>query len=376
MHSEASEQQIDDQRCETGESRPNRSTIGLAVAGLVRLALLGAALAGGAALVLPAAWTTDPSDESKVRALAGFVVLCCEVFAFHGGLALLAVGLAAVFVRPRWIAGCILLLGAVHAGHGLLATGRAIVTGKPPAIASGDSAETTLTVLSQNLLYSRARLEALAEIVKAERPDVIVLQEVITDRADEILARFGDSYPHVVHPATHRWGGMLLSGVPLVEVPEPFTGDPDWRIDQPVGVVEIAGARIAVVGVHLPAPNSIDQLVAGPRMTASFAEWVRERSASMPVVMAGDFNAPLWTSRTAPLREIGVRRAHDAAGAGRGSTWPSHRAWLRAVPGIRLDQAAWVDGPDTGLACVDSRVLGPTGSDHRPIVATFRVTAP
>jgi endonuclease/exonuclease/phosphatase (EEP) superfamily protein YafD len=160
---------------------------------------------------------------------------------------------------------------------------------------------------------------------------------------------------------------MLLSRHPFVERPELLVGDPEWRIDQPIGVIAFDGAPCALMSVHLPAPNSVGQLVAGPRMTARLADWVETQATDgRAAVLAGDFNAPLWTERMSSLRTAGVRSAHAESGGGRGATWPS-KSPLRYAPGIRLDHAGFVGG----LACVESRVLGATGSDHRPILARF-----
>ncbi len=327
---------------------------------LIDAGLRLAVSAGLLALAIPFFWAVDPSSDSRVRAIAGFGVLLCEVFAFHGGLALGALALGAVVCR-RWRSAVFLaVLGGVHAGPGLVACVL------PPRAVAIDDGTPTLTILSHNLLFSSASLEAFESVVDRERPDAIMLQEVVGEQAREILERFGDDYPHIVWPNTHRWGGMALSRMPFIETPDPIPGEEAWPIDQPVGVIEFEGGPVTLVGIHLPAPNSLGQLVAGPRMTARLADWIEARPGTS-MVLAGDFNAPLWTTRMTSLRDAGLAEAHRAAGGGRGSTWPSHHAALRFIPGIRLDQAAFTGD----LRCIESRVLGPTGSDHRPILARF-----
>lgn len=366
----------------------NRSALhgvlGLAVLWLLRLVCAMAGLAGVVVLVLPHLWATDPASDSEVRALAGFVVLCCEVFAFHGGLALLAFAVLVAIVgvarglwgragrrrgsgrrRSVWrdtgIVGGLALIGIANAGPGLVRSARA----PSPELVRGQVSAPTFTVLSHNLLFSSAGLDRLATLVERERPDAIMLQEVVGERAHEILCRFADEYPYVVWPNTHRWGAMLLSTHPFIETPAPLPGQDKWRIDQPIGIIEFDGASVALMSVHLPAPNRLGQLVAGPQMTDRLAGWIEDRPG-MRVILAGDFNAPLWTTRMAPLREAGIRSAHAAVGGGRGATWPA-RTPLRHAPGIRLDQAGFTGD----LRCIESRVLEPTGSDHRPILARF-----
>jgi endonuclease/exonuclease/phosphatase (EEP) superfamily protein YafD len=345
-------------RCPGDAGDVSTRASGGAVRRVFCLCLALAVLAGVVALVGPRVWSADPAGDSRAWALAGFAALLCEVFAFHGGLVLALIGGMSVLARERRLGAVILTLAGVHAGPGLLA----MLT--PPPAAAVPPGE-TLTVLSHNLLFSSASLDALGTIVDRERPDVILLQEVVTDRAGEVFDRFVGDYPHIVWPASHRWGSALLSRRPFVEAPDPVPGVEAWPIDQPVGVIDFDGLPVTVVGVHLPAPNSVDQLIAGPAMTADLAAWIDAR-ADETMILAGDFNAPLWTSRMAALRQSGLARAHDAAGGGRGATWPA-RTPLRFAPGIRLDQVAFRGS----LRCVESRVLEPTGSDHRPVLARF-----
>ena len=335
----------------------------LATRPLLRFAVWAAVASGVLAWLIPTLWVSDPLSGSETRALAGFGVLLLEVFAFHGGLALLAIAPVALLARRRFAAVALLVLAAVHSGPGFAAALRS-----PAPIPTENP---VLTVLSHNLLFSSASLDDLAAIVEAEQPDVIMLQEVVAARGHEILTRFSGEYPHHVWPATHRWGAVLLSRTPFMDR-EIVPGQAAWPIDQPAGVIEFSGTTITVMSVHLPAPNRLDQLVAGPQMSSRLAGWIGDRQAADPgaaMVLAGDFNAPLWASRMAVLRDAGLAGAHGAAGTGRGGTWPAHRG-LGIVPGIRLDQAASV-GP---LRCVESRVLGSTGSDHRPILVRYART--
>lgn len=330
------------------------------------LAVRGLIAAGSVVLVVPTVWTDDPASTSVVRAWAGFAVLLMEVFAFHGGVALLALG-AALLLMKRWSsAGALLVLGAALAGPGLAecaVTERERVSPDAPG----------LTVLASNLLFTTADLDSLLAEVRSESPDVILLQEVMPRRGDEIRRRFASTHPHAVGPTPGRWGTMILSRLPI-EAVEPITGTEPWSIGQAAGLVRVAdgesGHDVLVVSTHLPSPTRVGNFVAGVRMAGTVAEWV-ERVRTGPgapdaVILAGDFNAPLWTTRLTPLRDAGLIEAHAAVGGGRGSTWPA-RTPLRFAPGIRLDQAAAVGaGRWSG-----SRVLGPIGSDHRPIVARY-----
>lgn len=320
-----------------------------------------AAAAGLVAIILPAIWTDDPGRVSRAGALLGFAVLLLEVFSFHGGLVLLAASLPAFILKHRVNGGLLALLGLLLAGPGLVSNLRI-----PPI--PGDTER--FTVISYNMLFSSADLTMIETIAVRERPDVIVLQEVVGVRAHEVRERFEDTHPHVAGPDSHRWGCMVLSRTPFTGESVEIPGHTDWPIAQPAVRVEHEGRAVVVVGVHLPAPNRLDQVAAGPAMAASVADWIEECRLSVDspdaFVLAGDFNAPLRTGRLRALRDAGLIEVHDAAGRGRGATWPD-KTLLRFAPGIRLDQVGYVGG----LRCVESRVLDSIGSDHRPIVASF-----
>lgn len=91
------------------------------------------------------------------------------------------------------------------------------------------------------------------------------------------------------------------------------------------------------------------------------AEWVARilRELPPPVILSGDFNAAPWsTAMQTIIRDGGVTRLSTT-----GPTWPT---WLLPV-GVPIDHV--LGGP--GVGARDVRVLGPIGSDHRPIALTI-----
>ncbi|USO00116.1 MAG: endonuclease/exonuclease/phosphatase family protein [Phycisphaeraceae bacterium] len=303
------------------------------------------------------------SEPSRVGAVCGFAVLLTEVLSYHLGLALFVAAVAAMVFRLRLSAAVLAGLGLVLAGPALLSFARAAPE-LPVAPAS------CFTVLTCNTLFMQADLDVVESIVREERPDVVIFQEVWADRAEEITRRFAADYPNSVAPSSSRWGCVVLSRAPFVGDVGAIPGPSVWPIDQPTVIVDYEGRRVEVVGVHLPSPMQLERSAAAPAMAVAVAEWVGARGvgpgAPDAIVLAGDFNAPITTGRMAPLREAGLAEAQATAGRGRGATWPD-RTPLRFFPGTRLDQIAFTDG----LRCVESRVMGSTGSDHRPTLARF-----
>ena len=83
--------------------------------------------------------------------------------------------------------------------------------------------------------------------------------------------------------------------------------------------------------------------------------------------LGGDFNATQQSAELGELRAAGLTSALDEAGWGRCSTWPQESP-LSIFPGIRIDQLMY-----RGLVCESAKVAAPTGSDHLPFVARFRL---
>ena len=362
--------------CDGAETKADSADAGPAVCGPRRYGLaaravgvlcLAAVFAGVLVSAMPLLWSVDPAGVSPLRGVLGFGVLLMEVFAFHAGLGLLGLGVVAFVLGRRRSALCVLLLGVVHAGPGFVQ----LVPSRPVVSASVN--DSGLTVLASNLLFTRADMDTLHAQAQRESPDVILLQEVMPNRGDEISERFAATHPHTVGPTPGRWGTMILSRLPI-EAVEPIPGIEPWSIGQAAGLVRVGdgdGVReVLVVSTHLPAPTRVAHFVAGEQMAGTVADWIKGvrtgPDAPDAVILAGDFNAPLWTTRLTPLRDAGLIEAHAAVGTGRGSTWPA-KSPLRFAPGIRLDQAAAVGAG----RWAESRVLGPIGSDHRPIVARY-----
>jgi len=168
----------------------------------VQSGLLLAIFSGLLAWVAPMLWTVDPTSDSKARAIAGFGVLLLEVFAFQGGLMLLVLAILAAAMGFRKNAAVLTILAAIHAGPGLVSS----ISGAQSLPAASEPDAQAITILSHNLLFSSANLDALAVIVDTEKPDVIMLQEVVGVRAHEIIERFQDEYSYHIRPTRNSWG--------------------------------------------------------------------------------------------------------------------------------------------------------------------------
>ena len=216
---------------------------------------------------------------------------------------------------------------------------------------------TTFRVMSANVLYSNARVDAATATFAAADADVVALSEVTPEIAESIrTSEAAVRYPHrIEHPADRAGGLMLLSRFPVVDVPvDGFRRAIDAEVTTPDGPVR-------VLVVHPPPPVFNHQV------------WSRELAAlpdlalrsDDPLVVIGDFNASWFHP---PFRQMlgdaGLRDALTVTGGGLTMTWPSDEL---VPPFVTLDHVLVGDT----IAALDGGTVATPGSDHRAVVATL-----
>lgn len=340
------------------------------------LALVAWVVAIGLPLSLFAAWCVGFIGSSSL--VLGFLAFMIQTFAFHAGLAA-GVLLLLVLAYRRWRPALALSVGV-------------LVTLGPPGLrfVSRSSVEpvdddTTLTVLSCNLMYGRADPNMLIAWIDEIDPDVIVLQEYSGMWPEVVELRLRERYPHVwEEPRRDAFGQATLSKVPLLEVSRSVWPG-DWGIPSGRVTIEHVGRKVDVTNVHVYPPVNMRWFDAQGEQVTAFSWSAEERLGEDQIsdgygpavagsVMIGDFNSPWHTGHMAPLQSDsawGVRylwEAHAEIGRNRGSTWGPSRGLLSLAPGLRLDHAVY--GGNLGPVF---SVVGPeVGSDHRPIAVGFR----
>ena len=131
-------------------------------------------------------------------------------------------------------------------------------------------------------------------------------------------------------------------------------------ISMPQAIVETELGPILVVCVHTNRPVTAKEYPGWAAQHHAFAELVATRT--MPVVLAGDFNA---TTSHRPFRDLldaGLTDAHRALGQGLSSSWPNDRAY---PPLIRIDHI--LTTPEVVVTSI--RNGRGRGSDHVPMIA-------
>jgi endonuclease/exonuclease/phosphatase (EEP) superfamily protein YafD len=272
-----------------------------------------------------------------------------------GAVLLVVLGVVTLRVRRAWpfTAG---LLVVLLIGAGMIA---------PRAIA--DPAPTggiPFTVLSFNTYEGRADVNALADLIRTARPDVVALPE-----AGE---RFASKLAPLIEPMGYRLRSSVgddaedVDGVTAAVAAR--LGNVNFTIGHDTSTfpdVEISGGtlgKMRVIAFHSVAP--VPGSVPGWRNDMGLLPgWC---AGPTPAIVAGDFNATLDHS----LLRAGMVGCGDAAsqrGDGLLPTWgPSNRT--RAV-GPQIDHVLATHG----IEAASFRVVDLPGSDHHAILTTLRL---
>ena len=273
---------------------------------------------------------------------------------FAGAFGMLVYALAFASPSRRWMIVAIAAAGIVAAMTLILPE---LTRSIRPAVPAGTGRE--LTLIQFNGWDQNADIQDTADWVAAQKPDVVVMEEVRPPIRDALVRR-----------GFHFQRGLAHAGIftRLAPLPAPFAVPKDaWKTlpDFARASFSVDGAPFSVVAVHLVWPTRKRQR---PNM-AALAELLRRYPADR-LIVAGDFNLTPWS--------FALRRFDDALGLERRDralfSWPARLSptarWGWPAPLLPIDHVyagrAWR---------TISLVRGPRlGSDHYPLLVRLALT--
>lgn len=221
-----------------------------------------------------------------------------------------------------------------------------------------------LTVMTANLRLGQADPAAVVRLVREQKVDVLVLEEVTYPEAVALAERrLRDLLPHVAGmPALGAGGTVVLSRFALAQQEALPTSRGSYRVRVD------AGPGLWLLAVHATQPlHATDQWR---------SDWSTFRKAADGLrgsrLVVGDFNATLDHGPVRALLGTGLRDAAVEADSGWQPTWPS------GVPGYRLPGGLGLVAIDHVLlsrdfSAISTRTFQVPGSDHRALVARLAV---
>lgn len=148
----------------------------------------------------------------------------------------------------------------------------------------------------------RARLDAIIEKIKAEDPDVLILQEIYdTALAEALVSRLKSEYAHFfMHLGPNIWGsvggGMVISKCAVHHFSHTSFNNNKWTLNRGFASLELKAnpqddlpcAR--VIGTHLIHGDDLDDKIKRMGQVAQIVDFVAQQRLAMTTVLAGDLN--------------------------------------------------------------------------------------
>lgn len=273
---------------------------------------------------------------------------------------LLALAVALLF--RRWVAG--IALAALLALNVL----PLVVSGIPSAPSADGS---NLRILSANVLFDNPTPARFSDVVAELAPDIIVTQEAKYEWPG-MLAALAD-YPYLVGPEISKWNGnLVLSSHPLrarlvEDMPpsgEELGGGQAVRVE-----ADLPGRALPLViyAIHAPTPRTFEGWKARNRYLEVLAERIASEPPGTPVLLAGDWNTPVWSPAYAStLSRAGLEASER-------SLWPAATRIFASVAGINIGTPIDHIAVSKGIGVADFFAGPGFGSDHLPVVADLKL---
>lgn len=278
-------------------------------------------------------------------------------FRLHYAVGALLLGaLAFAMARRRWAVVCL----AVVLINLSLCPAIFSFVGKSNAPATAGSG---IRVATLNVLTSNSRYADAMAVIRAEKPDVVVLLEV-NDQWMTALAALGDDYRLLASRPREDNFGVAFFVRNAVDAAATIVDVGDFELPAVNATVNLSnGRKLRIFGLHTTPPKSPSYTANGRTMMDQAA--VAIAGTEGPVAVLGDFNATPWSQEFRRfLSESGLQ--DSATGHGYIATWPTLASWLLRIP---LDHCLVSPGITVARRWVGSEF----GSDHLPLFVDLTV---
>jgi endonuclease/exonuclease/phosphatase (EEP) superfamily protein YafD len=249
-----------------------------------------------------------------------------------------------------------------------------------------------LKILTLNTSWKRARDQKLLGLIKAEKADIVCLQEIAARRMqNNHFPQLKAEYPYQDYAYNfdnyHTSSAAILSKYPILKR-EKIQLAGHIEVQQRI-ILEIDNREVVLYNIEITAPWIKPQKIL-PFLTVPTYDFsqpseeiqeliTRIKQENIPVIVAGDFNLTDQSQDYHKLTEL-LQDSFKKSGWGFGFTWPTNWAinnwiksskWKLSLPLFRIDylwhSAHW--------QTQSSRVLPTKISAHLPVVSELQLTS-
>jgi len=214
-----------------------------------------------------------------------------------------------------------------------------------------------LKFLQMNVETENQNYEAVRQLIRAEHPDVVELDEVNAKWVQELQElQFGYSY-NVVDPRQDNFGIAVFSRVPWSAVKVLSLGDAG--VESVTAKLPLGDQTVSVIFTHPLPPGSPEYTRLRNGQLDAIAGWVIRQHP--PVMILGDLNmTPFSPYFQKLLDKTGL--TDSSRGYGLQTTWPTQFPFLA----VAIDHCLL----SPGLIAANRRIGPNVGSDHYPLIVT------
>jgi endonuclease/exonuclease/phosphatase (EEP) superfamily protein YafD len=311
---------------------------------------------------------------TSILAVFGFALPLFDLFN-HLQVLIIAASLAVLvavlifFIGSGW-QGPLAIVMLVGLGCSALVVAPESLAGfaaRPPLPAAG---RTVLTLMTHNVFGQNYDMQRLAQVIAAENPDIIALQEYFGEQRGPLAPLIAGAYPYSAYCVGGKRANIALyAKLPFVQGDDGACSTEagnSARTAHILATFTLAdGTRFSVVTTHFDWPLPLDRQAQQRDAIIAVV-----KAATGPLILVGDFNSTPWSyAQRQFAADAGLTRQTRGV-----LTWPARFpifGWRDTWPILPLDQVM-TRGVD-----VHSLEAGPaTGSDHLPVIIRFSVPTP
>lgn len=322
---------------------------------LIRLALVSGAL-GVAGLAIMALFgfavpELDLLNHAQIFLLPGTLI----------GLVIVTVLLRGTL---RSLALIMVLVGAAASANVMVPEFIGSLRTRPAPPVSG-----TITMMTHNLFGMNYEMDKVIAAIRAEDPDIIVLQEYFGEQATDLHPLLLDDYPFFVRCRGGKRANLgLYSRLPFEQTEDGACPGDAYGTTRTAHILarfqSSAGKSFSVITTHMDWPIPVTRQ---HEQLSALSDVVEKIEG--PMILAGDFNSTPWSYS---LRDFVARNGFTRETMSLATyplSWFYFGAWRDTIPFLPLDYVM-VRG---GIRVHDLHAGRKTASDHLPVVFSFSV---
>lgn len=243
-----------------------------------------------------------------------------------------------------------------------------------PKFSEANVADSDLTVMSYNILYSNYDYDAISRVILTHDPDLVALQEVLPETMHELQDRLGNVYPYWIHGTNADYGvTAIFSRYPLAGSDVLNLGEDRRAV---IVKVEVKHQIITFASVHLRAyglrwvqprtkiPQEVVRMTKAQNRQTELL-WEKLGDTPGPVIIGCDCNSKETSSSYRMLDQWLDSAAYQVGWQIPGMEWAGARQDTR----LQHIDYIWYGGAVEPLAAYE--LLDNGGSDHYPVLAVF-----